>query len=64
MVEHSLDLIAQADWIVDLGPGAGDRGGDLLYSGPLEDYLGNVVSPTETELANFLMCREASDVQS
>jgi len=50
---HSLDLIAQADWIVDLGPGAGDRGGELLYSGPIDGYLAATDSPTARELAAF-----------
>lgn len=35
-VEHSLDVIRQADWIVDIGPGAGTEGGAVLYSGELE----------------------------
>jgi excinuclease ABC subunit A len=34
VVEHELDVIRQADWIVDVGPGAGERGGHVLYSGP------------------------------
>ncbi|WZO97723.1 excinuclease ABC subunit UvrA [Isosphaeraceae bacterium EP7] len=34
VVEHDLDLIRQADWIVDVGPGAGEQGGFILYSGP------------------------------
>lgn len=34
VVEHELDVIRQADWIVDVGPGAGERGGYVLYSGP------------------------------
>jgi excinuclease ABC subunit A len=36
IVEHDLDVIRQADWIVDVGPGAGEQGGHILYSGPLE----------------------------
>jgi excinuclease ABC subunit A len=36
VVEHELDVIRHADWIVDVGPGAGERGGDVLYSGPPE----------------------------
>ncbi len=36
VVEHNLDIIRAADWIIDLGPGAGPHGGDLLYAGPLE----------------------------
>jgi excinuclease ABC subunit A len=35
VVEHELDVIREADWIVDVGPGAGERGGEVLYSGPL-----------------------------
>jgi excinuclease ABC subunit A len=34
VVEHELDVIRHADWIVDVGPDAGDRGGRILYSGP------------------------------
>ncbi|MGV7211401.1 excinuclease ABC subunit UvrA [Oxalobacteraceae bacterium A2-2] len=34
VVEHDLDVIARADWIVDVGPGAGELGGQVLYSGP------------------------------
>ncbi len=34
VVEHELDIIRQADWIVDVGPGAGQHGGEILYSGP------------------------------
>jgi excinuclease ABC subunit A len=34
VVEHDLDIIRDADWIVDVGPGAGDQGGCVLYSGP------------------------------
>jgi excinuclease ABC subunit A len=34
VVEHDLDVIRHADWIVDVGPGAGEQGGQILYSGP------------------------------
>jgi excinuclease ABC subunit A len=34
VVEHDLDVIRHADWIVDVGPGAGEQGGFVLYSGP------------------------------
>jgi excinuclease ABC subunit A len=34
VVEHELDVIRHADWIVDVGPGAGEQGGHVLYSGP------------------------------
>jgi excinuclease ABC subunit A len=35
VVEHDLDIIRCADWIVDVGPMAGEKGGEILYSGPL-----------------------------
>ena len=36
VVEHDLDVIRRADWLVDVGPGAGEQGGRVLYSGPPE----------------------------
>src|SRR5262249_15677010 len=36
VVEHELDVIRHADWIVDVGPAAGQHGGLVLYSGPAE----------------------------
>ena len=35
VVEHDMDVVRRADWIVDVGPGAGERGGQVLYSGPV-----------------------------
>jgi excinuclease ABC subunit A len=34
VVEHDLDVVRKADWIVDVGPEGGERGGEVLYSGP------------------------------
>ncbi len=36
VVEHDLDVIRHAEWLVDVGPGAGEKGGEILYSGPIE----------------------------
>ena len=36
VVEHDLAVMRRAHWVVDTGPGAGERGGQVLYSGPLE----------------------------
>jgi len=36
VVEHEIDVIRRADWVVDVGPAAGEHGGRVLYSGPLE----------------------------
>ncbi|MGA7207029.1 MAG: excinuclease ABC subunit UvrA [Specibacter sp.] len=35
IVEHNMDMVRQADWMVDVGPSAGDNGGRVLYSGPV-----------------------------
>ena len=35
VIEHNLDVIRSADWIIDLGPGGGDKGGNLVYEGPV-----------------------------
>ncbi|RSK43277.1 excinuclease ABC subunit UvrA [Hymenobacter perfusus] len=40
VVEHNLDVIRQADWLVDVGPAAGELGGEILYSGPPEGLAG------------------------
>ena len=39
VVEHDADVMRQADWIVDMGPGAGDEGGKLVFSGTLQKML-------------------------
>ena len=54
VVEHSPDLIARADWLIDLGPGGGVHGGEILYSGPLEGFLDSGAGPTAEELRRHL----------
>jgi len=39
VVEHNLDVIRAADWVIDLGPGAGDGGGNLVFAGTPEQLL-------------------------
>jgi excinuclease ABC subunit A len=46
VVEHDLDVIRRADWIVDVGPGAGEHGGQILYSGPPQGL--EQVEPSQT----------------
>ncbi|NHJ87623.1 MAG: ATP-binding cassette domain-containing protein [Asgard group archaeon] len=46
VVEHNLDIIRAADWIIDLGPGAGDLGGQIIFAGKPKDIHGEKTSLT------------------
>lgn len=50
VVEHDLDVIRAADWLVDIGPDAGEQGGEVLYSGPPEGLRDCARSHTRTYL--------------
>lgn len=39
VIEHNLDMIKNADWVIDLGPEGGDKGGELMFAGTPEDLL-------------------------
>jgi excinuclease UvrABC ATPase subunit len=39
VIEHHLDVIAQADWLIDMGPDAGQRGGRVMFEGTVEDMI-------------------------
>ena len=48
VVEHNMDVVRHADWLVDVGPRAGEGGGEVLYSGPvagLADVEASVTRP-------------------
>ena len=46
VVEHDEDTIRAADWVVDIGPGAGEHGGSVVVSGPVEELLASPESLT------------------
>jgi excinuclease ABC subunit A len=46
MIEHHMDVIAQADWIIDIGPGGGDQGGKLVAAGPPDRLIDSEISAT------------------
>lgn len=54
MIEHNLDCIANADWIIDIGPEGGDEGGTLLYAGPRAGLTKAKGSYTAKALERFL----------
>ena len=39
VIEHNLDVISQADWIIDLGPEGGSKGGEIVFAGTPEDLM-------------------------
>jgi excinuclease ABC subunit A len=51
VVEHDEDTIRQADWVVDIGPGAGEHGGQVVVSGSLQDLLDSPDSMTGAYLS-------------
>jgi len=51
VVEHDEDTIRAADWVVDIGPGAGEHGGRIVHSGPLEGLLQHPTSLTGAYLS-------------
>ncbi|GAO44539.1 excinuclease ABC subunit UvrA [Flavihumibacter petaseus] len=59
VVEHEVDVIRHADWVIDVGPAAGVNGGEIIYSGPLDGlqeikqsvtrrYIGELHAPKRT----------------
>jgi excinuclease ABC subunit A len=55
LIEHNLDVIKTADWVIDLGPGAGPRGGELVAMGTPEEIAAVERSVTGRYLARYLM---------
>ena len=54
LIEHNLDVIKNSDWLLDLGPGAGDKGGELIATGTPEQMADNPKSFTGIYLKNLL----------
>ncbi len=50
VVEHNLDIIAEADWVIDLGPEGGDAGGKIVTQGPLNKFMRSKRSHTARAL--------------
>ncbi len=55
VIEHNLDLIAEADWIIDMGPEGGVEGGQLVVEGPVHTVKNTPSSHTGQALVEFLL---------
>ena len=55
VVEHNLDVVRRADWLVDVGPAAGEQGGRVLYSGP----PAGLAAVAQSQTRKFLLARAA-----
>ncbi len=60
IIEHHLDVIKNADWIIDLGPGAGDKGGYVVATGTPEDIIEEKTSATGNYLRRLLPAQIAA----
>ena len=54
VIEHNLDVIAHADWIIDIGPGADKYGGNVVFTGTVADLLKDTVSLTASCLLQHI----------
>jgi excinuclease UvrABC ATPase subunit len=54
IIEHNLDVIAQADWIIEIGPGAGMNGGELVFEGTVKELLSDSKTKTGVHLTSYL----------
>ena len=54
VVEHEMKVVAASDWVIDIGPGAGDEGGRIVASGPPAEVARAPESRTARYLAGFL----------
>ena len=55
IIEHNLDVVAQADWVIDLGPEGGERGGEIIFEGPPEQLSNADNSYTGIYLRRYLV---------
>ena len=54
VIEHNLDVVARADWVIDLGPGAGHDGGRVVFEGTPADLVANRSTLTGEHLAAYV----------
>jgi excinuclease ABC subunit A len=60
VIEHNLDVIKTSDWVIDIGPGGGDKGGKIVATGSPEDIVRNKDSVTGRFLSPLLKRKKAA----
>ncbi len=61
LIEHNPGIIKRADWIIEMGPGAGEKGGEILFQGTAKEVLENPQSPTGAWIKSLDERRETRD---
>ena len=61
VVEHNLDLVTSADWLIDLGPAGGEHGGELVAQGPPQQIAKQNQTATATALADYYRGRRVCE---
>ena len=61
LIEHNPGIIKRADWILEMGPGAGEKGGEILFQGTAKEVLENPQSPTAAWIKSLDERRKTKD---
>ena len=57
VVEHDMQIVADSDWVIDMGPGAGDEGGEIVATGPPAEVRKSERSKTAHYLERYFRPR-------
>ena len=63
VVEHDMRVVAASDWVIDIGPGAGEDGGEVVVSGTPHEVVRSQQSRTAPYLARFTAQNQRADAQ-
>ena len=63
VVEHDAETMMEADWLVDVGPGAGDAGGRICFSGPLDCVFSDTSCHPERSEGSFIIRNESTTLE-
>jgi len=61
VIEHNMDVIASSDWVIDMGPDGGDRGGHIVFEGTPEDLIKHPTSYTGKYLKEHTSYQKRED---